>query len=195
MSLSVSAVSHRCRVRTGPRPELLEKHVCSFCIRGWVFCCRHTTMNELSSGQKMASPVRSPSWRRAFGPSGGRGSPHPMYSGRLYPRGGLPLRRPGPGSVPPPRTGRLQKPLERLLRLQPKAFAEGMFQMCVPCPLLPVPCLLYETSALRSVFVQARVSLVCFVAPPQKTIPAWRLTQGCGSAKGPTKNGLSSKLY
>ena len=50
--------------------------------------------------------------------------------------------------------------------------AEGMFQMCVPCPLLPVPCLLYETSALRSVFVQARVSLVCFVAPPQKTIPA-----------------------
>ena len=50
--------------------------------------------------------------------------------------------------------------------------AEGMFQMCVPCPLLPVPCLLYETSAIRSVFVQARVSLVCFVAPPQKTIPA-----------------------
>ena len=50
--------------------------------------------------------------------------------------------------------------------------AEGMCQMCVPCPLLPVPCLLYETSALRSVFVQARVSLVCFVAPPQKTIPA-----------------------
>ena len=111
-----------------------ESHVCSFCIRGWLFCCRHTTMNELSSGQKMASPVRSPSWRRAFGPSGGRGSPHPMYSGRLYPRGGLPLRRPGPGSVPPPRTGRLQKPLERRLRSQPK--------VCPKCasPARPSPC-------------------------------------------------------
>ena len=45
------------------------------------------------------------------------------YSGRLYPRGGLPLRCLGLGAVPPSRTGRLQKPLERLLRSHPKVCA------------------------------------------------------------------------
>ena len=73
---------------------------------------------------------------------------HPMYSGRLQPHGGLPLRRLGPGAVPPPNPGRLQKPLERLL-----SSAKGMCRMCVPRPPAPMSQCLYETSAPRSVFV------------------------------------------
>ena len=50
-----------------------------------------------------------------------------------------------------------------------------MFQMCVPCPPRPVPCLLYETNTPRFVFAYCSTTLVCFVAPPKKAIPAWRL--------------------
>ena len=57
------------------------------------------------------------------------------------------------------------------------ARTQGMCRMCVHRPPAPMSRCLYETSALRSVFVQVRVSLVCFVAPPKKTIPPSCLMQ------------------
>ena len=71
-------------------------------------------------------------WR---GPASGRGgSAHRLRSGRLEPRGGLPLRHLGLGAVPPPQHGAAAEPAERLLRSQLKVRAR-----CAP-PARPSPC-------------------------------------------------------
>ena len=71
-------------------------------------------------------------WR---GPASGRGgSAHRVRSGRLEPRGGLPLRHLGLGAVPPPQHGAAAEPAERLLRSQLKVRAR-----CAS-PARPSPC-------------------------------------------------------
>ena len=81
----------------------------------------------------------------AFFTARGGESPHPMHSGRLEPRGGLPLRRLGLGAVPPPQHGAAAEPAERLLRSQLKlragcaSPAEGRARLFYSNIVVPVP--------------------------------------------------------
>ena len=107
-------------------------------------------------------------WR---GPASGRGgSAHRLRSGRLEPRGGLPLRHLGLGAVPPPQHGAAAEPAERLLRSQLKVRAR-----CAS-PARPSPCHAAYTKQAPPepcLYQQRCALLYCTVRAPRGVDRAW----------------------
>ena len=112
-------------------------------------------------------------WR---GPASGRGgSAHRLSSGRLEPRGGLPLRHLGLGAVSPPQHGAAAEPAERLLRSQLKIRAG-----CAS-PARPPPCHAAYTK-------QAPPNRVCI----SKSLPRYQRLRPFSNLPAFTSNSIRS---